>query len=112
MADISLRRTVPYESVDFFVKKYPLLLNNDELDRCQSEFASYQFENFDEISYDRMDSGWHQISQIKNISGQQKYVALPKLMLAILIIPHSNAVTERVFSIVRKSQTVSAQSGY
>lgn len=106
VADISARKTASSASVTFFAKKFSSILTEEELNLLETEFASYQFENFNDLSYERMDSGWHQISQIINpVSGQKKYIALPKLMLAVLLIPHSNAITERVFSIVRKNQT-------
>lgn len=50
-----------------------------------------------------MDSAWNEISKIVDGSGVKKFTVLPKLMLLILLIPHSNAYTERVFSIVRKN---------
>lgn len=60
----------------FLFNKFPLF-NNEELDRCQSEFVSYQFENFDEIY--RMDSGWHKISQVTNISGKKIVYCIAKV---------------------------------
>ena len=80
--DISLRTTVSYESVKFFVIKFHTLLNNEEVERIKTKF-----ENFNEISYVRIDDNWHQISQIRNSSKQKKYIAFRNLILSILFIP-------------------------
>ena len=66
--------------LNFFLKIFRTFLNNDDAERIEAEFASYQFENFTEILCNRMDDCWHQISQIRNAFEQKKYIALPKLM--------------------------------
>ena len=52
-----------------------------------------------------MDKVWSEISKLQDCNGAIKYKVLPSIMLAILIIPHSNASSERLFSLVRKNQT-------
>ena len=49
-----------------------------------------------------MDSTWSFILNITNESGTNKFNSLAKLALLVLLIPHSNAYTERMFSIVKK----------
>ena len=45
-----------------------------------------------------VDKYWHAISQIKDcLETEYRYSTLPKLTKAILVIPHGNADTERLF---------------
>lgn len=107
VVDISLRQNVSYTSVEYFVCRFPKLIDESQLDRLEEEFAAYQFENFadDIVNCSRPDVCWWKISQLKNDSGQMKYGALSKIMFAVLTVPHSNASTERIFSSVRKNHT-------
>ena len=50
VAHISLRKTLSCEFVELFIKKFSTMLNNDEVEIIEAEIASYQFENFIEIS--------------------------------------------------------------
>ena len=46
-----------------------------------------------------VDAYWHAVSQVKDVSDSAlRYLFLTKLVKAILIIPHGNADTERLFS--------------
>ncbi|KAJ8896427.1 hypothetical protein PR048_001771 [Dryococelus australis] len=85
--DISLRTTSFYSSVQYFIER-----NQRLLDMLEQEFVLYQCESFsgDIISENRMDVSWCKISIIKNESGQPKFKALPKMMLALLTVTHSN----------------------
>lgn len=106
VADVSLRKKVSYASVEFMTALFPGILTSEELNSLDAQFAAYQFECIDEnVSSLRMDVQWHEISKITDASGLLKYSSLAKIMLAVLIIPHSNAPTERVFSILRKNHT-------
>ena len=52
-----------------------------------------------------VDKFWHAVSEIQDISGQKRYPILTKLAKAVLIIPHGNADTERLFSHVGLNKT-------
>lgn len=53
-----------------------------------------------------MSQQWHILSLVTNQStGNLRYPNLSKLMLGILVLPHSNAGDERIFSLVRKNLT-------
>lgn len=106
VADIRKRDKVSYESVQYFCTKHSFLLDEQDGSDLEVEFARYQCEDLPNeiISCDRMDVAWHMIKNLKNADGY-KFKVLPKVMLAILSIPHSNASCERIFSIVRKNKT-------
>ena len=55
-----------------------------------------------DILYDRM---WHYLSTLKDCTECPRFARLTKLVKLILVIPHSNAEEERVFSLVRKNKT-------
>ncbi|CAG4962241.1 unnamed protein product [Parnassius apollo] len=48
---------------------------------------------------------WHQLSQIKDSNGDNKYHFLPRFMLQVLSLPHSNAECERKFSEINNIKT-------
>lgn len=107
VADISLRASTSFSSVLFFIELFPNIINNSDKDNLEVEFASYQADKLNEeiLNCERMDVAWAKIANLKDASGNIKYSVLPPVMLAILVIPHSNAATERIFSVVRKNQT-------
>ncbi|XP_033726452.1 uncharacterized protein LOC117316076 [Pecten maximus] len=98
VVDVSLRRKVSFKSVKFFLNKFPFLL--EESYKVQEQFLAYQVDDLPpEIDKDniRIDTKWTILST--------RYDVLARVMLAILVIPHSNADCERVFSLVRKTRT-------
>ncbi|XP_071487576.1 uncharacterized protein [Diadema antillarum] len=105
VADPRHRLNARFSSVCYFVKKFHLL--EDHIDQLELEFANYQVDKLESVSLDqRIDDIWMAISQIRDkISSKEKYVHLPRIMYAILSVPHSNAEDERIFSIVRKNST-------
>ena len=113
VVDITLRSTVTFASVQYFVDRFPCILDTssapDSDDKLELEFANYQIETFSAIpdlfEASRIDRQWDTISHLKDTNGAVKYPLLSKVMKAILVIPHSNAHCERVFSIVRKNKT-------
>ena len=78
----------------------------DMLDTLEVEFAEYQLADIvDSVIAMRADQAWLEMGKLKDYSGQLKYKFLPKCMLMILSISHSNAEDERIFSVVRKNAT-------
>ena len=52
------------------------------------------------------DKYWHSVSEIKDLSGQNlRFPILTKLAEAVIVIPHGNADTERLFSHVGLNKT-------
>ena len=59
----------------------------------------------DRNKYSRVDILWGCISQMKDCIGKHRFDILFKVVKLVLVLPHSNASEERVFSIVRKNKT-------
>ena len=93
-----------------------------ELTRLGEEFVQYQLlkaenipkevwdaacvsSNEDDEKFYRMDVLWQHLSQMKGGDGRFTFLRLAKVAKLVLLIPHSNAAEERVFSIVRKNKT-------
>ena len=55
--------------------------------------------------YYRMDILWHYLSTLRDPDGSYRFERLSAVTMLILVIPHSNAEEERVFSMVRKNKT-------
>ena len=53
----------------------------------------------------RIDVIWHYLSNMKCGDGRGRFNRLSKIAKLILVIPHSNAGEERVFSMVKKNKT-------
>ncbi|XP_072173986.1 LOW QUALITY PROTEIN: uncharacterized protein [Diadema setosum] len=107
VADPRKRLVSKFESVSFFIDQFHML--EDKRDTIQLEFARYQVDDLSDVNISplhRADDMWVEILKLKDRSTSQlKYVYLPKIMLAIISIPHSNAEDERIFSLVRKNST-------
>jgi len=99
-------------SVDFFISRFPSILPDSvTLDQVEDEFRMYQTTSFDSsILRKRIDEAWRDISLLKR-GGQEVFANLLAVMLGILVIFHSNADCERVFSLlVTKNKTQSRAS--
>jgi hypothetical protein len=59
----------------------------------------------EESRHYRMDCVWDELSKIKNPDGTSQFRRLSKVAHIVLVIPHSNAQEERVFSMVTKNKT-------
>ena len=54
---------------------------------------------------DPIDTFWNKPSQMKDPCGERRFTLLPAVAQLVLILPHSNAGEERVFSLVTKNKT-------
>ena len=78
----------------------------DKLDELELEYGNFQTDPLHGIPLEeRADTTWLLIGNMKDTSLNQKYVYLPKVMLLVLSIAHSNASDERLFSLVRRNAT-------
>lgn len=100
VADITQRKDASFESVEFFLKNFQAL-KAVNFDAVHLQFLLYQVEALSETVVMRT----CRCSQLKDGEGRPKFGQLAKVMLGILVIPHSNADSERVFSCVRKNRT-------
>ena len=60
-----------------------------------------------DILHDRM---WYYLSTLKDCIEYPRFARLTKVVKLILVIPHSNAEEERVFSLVRKNKNCFRQN--
>ena len=92
-----------------------------ELSKISEEFIQYQLLNDADIPcsiwddarvqddgddcHYRMDVFWCYLSSLKGSDGQPSFSRLSKIAKLALVLPHSNAGEERIFSIIRKNKT-------
>ena len=113
--------------MEFFIERFRLNLSSKDLNELQEEFLACQLLNEREIPqtvwddtyvvekddgkevkrYYGMDVIWGYLSTMKSAEGQLMFKRLFKAAKLILVLPHSNAEEERVFSMVRKNITIS-----
>ncbi|KAL5468847.1 hypothetical protein EMCRGX_G029970 [Ephydatia muelleri] len=106
-----------FSQVEYFVQRFGELLPFTparELELLQEEFTDYQLLMHDAIpsdvwnkavtdedehtTYHRMDIVWHHLSSLKAPDGNPRFNRLSKIAKVVLVIPHSNAQEERIFS--------------
>jgi hypothetical protein len=78
------------------------------IDVLQEQFISYQVAQLPNTvsKAERIDEVWHAIGSITDgVTGKMKFDILSKVMKGILVIFHSNADCERVFSLVNMNKT-------
>lgn len=108
IADLKLQKSAKVSSLTNLLHKFPSMMPNDaSLDDVILEYSLYQVEEIpvEILSEERIDSQWVKVANIKNENEAVKFKHLPKIMLRILTVPHSNAESERLFSMVRKNRT-------
>lgn len=59
----------------------------------------------EEVSYYRMDTVWHHIATMRAPDSRPRFARLCRIAKLTLVLPHSNAQEERVFSMVQKNKT-------
>lgn len=106
VADIRNKDVSKISSVDFFLDKFPCLLEDGVTrDTVHTEFLDYQAESNlppEVMQQQRAEEQWHSISKMTDHNGNSKYSNLARIMQRILLIPVSNCACERIFSLVRK----------
>ena len=121
-----------FSNVEFFCSKYSRLLNFSpiQMDKLQEEFIQYQLlersdipdmiwtqalikeerEGDDKVEYFRMDVIWAYLMGLKNIDGFLTFSLLSQAARVVLVIPHSNAGEECVFSLIKHNKTPGCSS--
>ena len=127
--DFFQRENASLEDVEFFLKNYPTVLPTTvgETHLLQEEFVEYRLLSNEDIpkkvwdaaqiklsneenegkssSSFRMDVIWGYLSSLKLGNGSHKFGGISNVAKTVLILPHSNAGEERVFSLIRKNKT-------
>ena len=118
------REEICFDSVEYFISRFPHLsaLNTPrETELLQEEFVHYQLlsdseiptqvweeakVNEDEHVYYRIDALWGYICKMQSIgSSQLKFPRLALVAKTVIVVSHSNATEERVFSMIHKNKT-------
>jgi len=117
-----MRLEKSFSSVEYFVLKYPETFPGMNLDQLQEKFLNYQLlseaeipkeakANISDVSEEhpyRIDILWGFF--VKSGTNSFEFDLLFKVAEAVMMIPHSNAGEERIFSLINKNITLSRSS--
>ena len=106
--DPEKRLSVTTSNIAGLAVRFPNIIRGEDVDKLIDEFLEYQHMNLDAALLDKektpVDVFWHIVScQLRG--NKKRFEHLPKLMKAMLCLPHSNAAAERVFSMVKAIKT-------
>ena len=104
VADPARQVECTFSNIDYFLTRFPILGEGVSTTDLMLEFSRYQSTDIRQCIKDRADATWWAVSQVME-EGQLVFKYLPKVMMAILTIPHSSAHCERAFSVVRHNKT-------
>ena len=108
--DFEKRKICTFESVQYFLTRFSQLLPSEHTDEVYDEFRLYQ--SLPEIPPEldkskiyeedciRADILWNELQKAKDVNGKEKFGLVAKVAKLVLILPHSNADEEQIFSIV------------
>lgn len=107
--NVAKRLTISLSQWLFFVEKFPECLSAEEKEAVEEELCNFQADRLTEdiLQPDlRIDQVWHSISKLTSVAdGKPKYPSLCKIAELVIVMYHSNADCERIFSIVNKNKT-------
>uniref|UniRef100_A0A1X7VKY4 HAT C-terminal dimerisation domain-containing protein n=1 Tax=Amphimedon queenslandica TaxID=400682 RepID=A0A1X7VKY4_AMPQE len=92
------KETALFSEVVFFVQE-------EDVPKKVWESAVITMDNETNICHHRMDLIWAYLGSVKSLDGTLLYGQLAKVAQLVLVIPHSNAEEERVFSLITKNKT-------
>ena len=81
------------------------LLSDNDIPSTVWEKASITPDDGARATYHRLDLIWHHLSTMKAPDGTLRFNRLCQIAKLVMVIPHSNAQEERVFSMIRKNKT-------
>ncbi|XP_061913456.1 uncharacterized protein LOC133656385 [Entelurus aequoreus] len=103
--DIQNRQQCKFSQVTV-IERYPHFLSKDDRKNVEEEFFMYQCDSLCAAiaEAERVDSAWHEFAKLKDTATRKtKYEALFKVAKSVLVMYHSNADCERIFSHVNKN---------
>ena len=110
VADPAKQLEAKFSSVAYFLRRFPCMLpEGASAVDVEKEFLDYQSTDIRHCIHERVDQTWGSIFKMVT-DGEKCFEVLPKVMAAVLCIPHSSAHCERVFSQVRKVSNDSRSS--
>ena len=106
------KMTAQLGDLTFFTTKCPALLLGASVDTVMDQFSLYQSTDISECIKPRLDETWSAIGHITDEDGSKPLKELPSMMVGLLVIAHSRALTlwEFLFLTVRKNRTDQAAS--
>lgn len=81
------------------------LMQDSDIPQCVWDKSTVVVNEASGITHHRMDIIWHHLSTMKAPDHTYRFNRLCQVAKLVMIIPHSNAQEERVFSMVRKNKT-------
>ncbi|XP_068677860.1 uncharacterized protein [Montipora foliosa] len=129
--NVQKRSQAKWESVEYFLSRFQSALNTVNIDELYDEFCDYKSltdedigltawkeakvvdgsVNDQEIFHYRVDILWWHLSQmVIPESSAKRFCHLQNVAELVVVLPHSNAGEERLFSMVRKNKTDSRSS--
>ena len=124
--NIPQRLEAEWQNVEYFYDRFDAIFHEIPVDALFEEFCDYRsltdndiggdawqaakvvdaMEGGTEVFHYRVDILWWYIAHMKQPgSSAKRFQHLTRIAEAVLVIPHSNAEEERLFSIVRKNKT-------
>ena len=102
------RETASFDSIIYFVERFPILKAKliGKMDMLYDQFTSYQLlPNSVVNNQHQVDQTWCNLNQLRQKDGVARFDLLFEVAKHILVLPHSNAEEERIFSTVSKNKT-------
>ena len=101
------RSSADFNSITFFIERFPTLQEKlkDSMDKLYDQFTDY--ESLDQAvleDHGRIDNMWHFLRSLQGCDGL-RFNLMFEVVSHILLLPHSNAEEECVFSTVAKNKT-------
>ena len=82
------------------------LLKDENIPQQIRDKAIVNVDTENDKFYHRMDIIWHYLSSLKAPDHTARFLRLPRIAMLVLLISHSNAQEECIFSMVRNNKTV------
>nr|XP_033935271.1 uncharacterized protein LOC117443399 [Pseudochaenichthys georgianus] len=115
--DVQQRAECGVEDALYFVDRFPELLpynGPDERDKLGEEFLDYQSMDIampEDPATFHIENFWGNMASMKNkVTGMSRFGRLSPIAKLVLVLPHSNADAERVFSVVGLNKTKTRNS--
>lgn len=105
----SARENLTYEPIVRLAAKFAPQADQESLKDEWEDFVMMEDRQLPLLTPDgeakQIDKSWAEILELKTSFGEVRFPQLQQVMPALLCLPHSNADSERVFSMVRKIHT-------
>lgn len=86
-------------------RKFPQLIHESQYDVCNNEWRSLVFHEESLTTSNNPAEFWCSVQSLKSNDGTLLFPNLSKFMLCLLVLPHSSAAVERIFSQIKLIKT-------